>query len=224
MIEIPRQRPIRSFVRRQGRMTIAQKEALDSLWSVYGMSIAPESSNPTMNEQRPLILDIGFGQGQSLVELAQYYTDHQVLGVEVHRPGIGQAMHLAQSLDLSNIKIVTGDIAELLPMLIPDASLSRVYILFPDPWQKSRHRKRRLIQSNFVALLVQKMRDGGIIHLATDWKDYARHMSDVMATIPNIQQQSSELHWRPHTKYEDRGLRLGYSIYDLVYAKYALSE
>lgn len=214
-------RPVRSFVCRQGRMTLAQRDALVSLWPIYGVSVSAESYDWThlFDRPAPLILDIGFGQGQSLIELAQYYPDHNVLGVEVHRPGIGQAMHLAKTFGLFNIKIIAGDVATLLPTMIPTDSLSRVYILFSDPWHKTRHQKRRLIKQPFVTQLVSKLQKGGVIHLATDWEDYAHQIASVMGKLENLQKQSPETNWRPHTKYEQRGLCLGYTIYDLVYLK-----
>lgn len=214
-------RTVRSFVRRQGRLTVAQKEALNTLWSRYGLDSGETVFDWSQIFARvaPVILDIGFGQGGSLVKLAQHYPDHNVVGIEVHRPGIGHCLLEAEQQQLEHMRVVCNDVVEVLQQSISDDSLQRIYILFPDPWHKKRHHKRRLIQPDFVMKLVSKLQKGGVLHIATDWKDYAQHIVAVLEGIADLQAQPMSESWRPQTKYEQRGLRLGHSIYDYVYAK-----
>lgn len=221
MINEKRRRTIRSFVLRQGRLTVAQQDALQTLWPKYGLEINQGllDWSDVFVRDAPIILDIGFGQGGSLVNLAAHYTDHNVVGVEVHRPGIGHCLIHAHQLQLEHLRVICGDCTEVVQRAIPDNSLHRIYILFPDPWHKKRHQKRRLIQPEFLSQLVSKLQHGGVLHIATDWQDYAEYIARVIETVTNLQKQPAESSWRPQTKYEQRGLRLGHSIYDFVYTK-----
>ena len=231
-------RPIRSFVIRSGRMTRAQTRAMESHWQEYGIEPDPLSKNPIDPEkkpseldfnqlfgrQAPTFLEIGFGMGQSLVAMAKMRPQDNFIGVDVCEPGIGSVIGLAVREGVKNLRIVQGDAVELLRHRISAHSLSGVYIFFPDPWHKRRHHKRRLIQPSFVELIIARLSKGGHLHAATDWEDYARHISKTLAgsTLCN-QAADGEYCQRPDyrslTKYEARGQRLGHGVWDLIYQK-----
>ncbi|MBL4621491.1 MAG: tRNA (guanosine(46)-N7)-methyltransferase TrmB [Immundisolibacteraceae bacterium] len=231
-------RPIRSFVIRSGRMTRAQSRAMDAHWQEYGIGSDTRPNNATDDEaksnkldyqqlfdrQAPTFLEIGFGMGQSLVAMAKMRPQDNFIGVDVCEPGIGSVIGLAVREQVKNLRIVQGDAVELLRHRITEQSLSGVYIFFPDPWHKRRHHKRRLIQSNFVDLIISRLRIGGHLHAATDWEDYARHISKTLASSSLTNQApDSEYCPRPDyrslTKYEARGQRLGHGVWDLIYQK-----
>ena len=183
MMEPVRQRSIRSFVRRQGRLTSAQQRALDSCWQRFGVTL----SAPSMLDLEVLfgrsatrVLEIGFGDGESLVTMAHNHPESDFLGIEVYRPGIGRLLQQANALELNNLRVIGMDAVEVLISYIPAACLDRIQIFFPDPWPKKRHHKRRLIQADFVTLLGTKLKPGGCLHLATDWEHYAQHMLAVL--------------------------------------------
>jgi len=213
-------RHIQSFVRREGRLTPAQKRALLTLWHVYGLGTEEEfDADQAFPRKAPIILEIGFGDGRNLAEMALSHPEFNFLGIEVHRPGIG---HLLQALDknrLSNVRVFCLDAVEVLKKLIRDHSLQRINIFFPDPWPKKRHHKRRLIQPDFVTLMAKKLLPGGILHLATDWPEYAQAMQDAIATCPQLHPIQASIVFPPRciTKYEIRGQRLGHVVTDLTY-------
>ena len=227
MNALPHHRPIRSFVRREGRITTAQQKALDTLWPYYG--VADEGALPDLNtlfgRTAPRVLEIGFGNGESLAATAAAYPETDYLGIEVHRPGVGHLLKLLGEQELTNVRIICADACAVLASRLPDASLDRIQIFFPDPWPKKRHHKRRLIQPPFVALLADKLKPGGILHLATDWENYAEHMLSVLqgeARLVNTQASGSFAARpadRPPTKFERRGQRLGHRVYDLIYRR-----
>jgi tRNA (guanine-N7-)-methyltransferase len=202
-------RPIRSFVRREGRLTKGQERALNELWDKYGIS----------NENCLLDLDKVFER------MAAEYSDEDYLGIEVHRPGVGALLLLIEEHGLSNIRLMCEDAVEIFKHRIADNSLDRVQLFFPDPWQKKRHHKRRILQSKFVSLVAQKLKHGGLFHLATDWEDYALQMVDVMSKSADFENIASDSDfvprpdYRPLTKFEQRGQRLGHGVWDLIYKK-----
>ena len=232
--QIPQQEPqakprrgIRSFVCRSGRMTDGQAQAYQRLWPIYG--ILPQAElldfGRLYGNAQPVVLEIGFGMGQSLANMAMTHPDLNYLGVEVHKPGVGSLLAEIAAHELTNIRVVHGDAVALLEKYIPNESLAGVQIFFPDPWHKTRHHKRRLIQAEFIQLLHQKLHLGGFIHLATDWRDYAVHMQRVFAANNGFVNQGGEDGFmpnrldRPATKFERRGELLGHGVWDLYYKK-----
>lgn len=212
-------RSIKSFVLRQGRMTDRQKLALEQHWPVCGL----ESKNGLLalpevfQRKAATFLEIGFGMGTSLAIMAQQHPEHNYIGVEVHKPGVGSLLDLCQEKQLTNIRVFNEDVNTVLAEAIPDDSLQGVFIFFPDPWPKQKHKKRRLVQVEFIKKILPKLQCGGFIHLATDWQDYAEHMQKVMAQIPELNAVAPGA--RPSTKFEQRGERLGHGIWDLMFTK-----
>jgi len=220
-------RRIRSFVKREGRMTSAQRRAIEELWPRYGVEPGqPIHFGELFRRDCPVVLEIGFGNGESLATMAQQNPDRCYIGVEVHRPGVGSLLLNIERLGLTNLRLSMTDSVEFLQTQIPDASLSAVQIFFPDPWPKARHHKRRLVQPDFVQLLQRKIRSGGTLHLATDWPDYAEHMMLVMEAadgFSNVVGPGKWLPrpaWRPETRFERRGVKLGHPVHDLMYSRH----
>jgi tRNA (guanine-N7-)-methyltransferase len=222
-----RRRPVRSYVLRKGRVTEGQRRALEELWPVYGIEPGDTSIDfaDIFGNRRPVILEIGFGNGDATWQMAAAEPDSNFLGVEVHRPGVGHLLLKIEEHGLENVRIVCEDAVEVLASRVADASLDGVRIYFPDPWHKKRHHKRRIIQRPFIELLARKMSAGGILHMATDWAPYAEHMLEVMQASPEFENLSPageychQPEWRPPTKYEQRGERLGHEVFDLVYRR-----
>ena len=220
-------RRIRSFVLRTGRMTDGQKKAYARLWPQLGLDLSPDllDYQHVFGREAPRVFEIGFGMGDSLAAMAAAEPDKDFIGVEVHSPGVGRLMSLAEDQGLTNLRMFCDDAVEVLEQRIPDASLSRVQVYFPDPWHKKRHHKRRLIQPAFIQLLRQKLLPGGIIHLATDWENYAEHMMAVMSEAEGFSNMQGPGHYaprpdfRPMTKFEKRGERLGHGVWDLLFRK-----
>lgn len=220
-------RRIRSFVLRTGRMTEGQKRAYDIHWPTKGLALADGKVDfaDVFGRRAPVALEIGFGMGDSLAAMAKNDPDTDFVGVEVHSPGVGRLMYLIDELGIDNLRAYCDDAVEVLEHCVPDASLSRVQIYFPDPWHKKRHHKRRLIQPDFIALLAQKLCDGGVLHLATDWENYAEHMMAVMTASPDFSNTQGlgvyapRPEYRPVTKFEKRGERLGHGVWDLLFVK-----
>lgn len=229
MIEIQNtfKKTIRSFVRREGRMTDGQTRAIETLWPQFGCVIADGLFNQQthFNRTAPLVFEIGFGMGHSLLQMAQAEPQHDFIGVEVHRPGVGRLLQDLEQAKIKNVKVYAEDAVDVLKQCMADNSLSSVQIYFPDPWHKKRHHKRRLIQLEFLELLKNKMKVGGILHLATDWENYAQHMMEVLSASPHFkntagdQQYSPKPERRPNTKFEKRGERLGHGVWDLVFER-----
>lgn len=215
---------IKSFVRHQGRFTPRQKHALQNLGSSY---LLPSDNAFTQekyfSQQSKLIVEIGFGMGQSLIEMACTQPENNFVGIEVYRPGVGSLIAHCEEQQLKNLKVYNHDAMLILPNCFQDSSIDKINVFFPDPWPKTRHHKRRLIQPTFVKLLTEKLKNGGILHLATDSDDYARHMLTVLTAETNLTQQSNtnftERLDRPLSKYELRGQRLGHQIWDLLFVK-----
>ena len=218
-------RAIRSFVRREGRITEAQKRALEELLPRYGVEPgeAPLDFVALFGRDAPVHVEIGFGNGEALAAMAAAHPQNNYLGIEVHRPGVGAMLRRIEAEGLANVRVACTDAKELLDRRIPQDSLSAVYIFFPDPWHKTRHHKRRLVQAEFVALLARKLKTGGLLHLATDWEDYAQHMLAVLSAeegfenVAGPNQYALRPETRPHTRFERRGQRLGHGVRDLVF-------
>ncbi len=219
-------RHIRSFVRREGRITAGQRRALQDLWPRYGLEADSVLDMATIFGRRALCtLEIGFGNGDALATMAEQQPECDFIGIEVHRPGIGRLLQQLETCKLDNVRVMREDAVQVLKSCIPDNSLDRVLLFFPDPWHKKRHHKRRIVQAGFIELLARKIRRGGCLHMATDWEDYAVHMLEVMEQSPAFHNCagtgnfSPRPDYRPVTKFEQRGQRLGHGVWDLVFQR-----
>jgi tRNA (guanine-N7-)-methyltransferase len=227
MTDLDKSHRIRSYVLRTGRMTPGQRRAYDEGWQRWGLeySSGELSIDTVFGRPGPRVLEIGFGMGQSLAQMARVNPDTNFIGIEVHRPGVGRLLHSIAEYDIRNLRVYCHDAVEILRDSIADASLDTVQIFFPDPWHKKRHNKRRLIQPEFVALLVRKLKPGGILHLATDWEDYAQQMMVVLSGADGLSNTCGDGEFsprpeqRPLTKFELRGERLGHGVWDLVFSR-----
>jgi tRNA (guanine-N7-)-methyltransferase len=213
-------------VRREGRITRAQEQALERLWPRYGLEAgAPLDLDACFGRHAPRTLEIGFGNGASLAGMAGQEPAADFLGIEVHRPGVGHLLLAIAERELGNVRVICADAVQVLKDCLPDAALDRVLLFFPDPWPKKRHHKRRIVQPDFVELLARKLRPGGILHLATDWAHYAQHMLEVMADAASFRNRagpgnySPRPDYRPVTRFEQRGLRLGHGVRDLLFER-----
>ena len=223
-----RNRPIRSFVMRTGRMTVGQMRALEELWPKYGVefSAEPLSLDSLFGRAAPCTLEIGFGNGEHLAALAAAHPERDYFGIEVHRPGVGHLLLLASLNNLTNVRASSHDAVEVLREQIAEGSLDEVLVLFPDPWHKKRHHKRRLIQPPFVELIASRLRQGGVLRLATDWKEYALQMLEVLSAAETLFINLSPTgDWMPRpeerapTRFEKRGARLGHGVWDLAFIR-----
>ncbi len=224
--ELPLHRNIRSFIRRQGRLTQAQQYALDNHWQDYGLDPTLAYKFADMfGRVAPLCIEIGFGNGEGLASIAAANPDKDYIGIEVHRPGVGHLMMLLHQQGLTNVRIYCHDAIEILEQKIADDSLAAVHLFFPDPWPKKKHHKRRIVQPSFCRLLVNKLRVGGYFHAATDWQNYAEVMLAVLSAETALSNDSPEKNYcqrpahRPLTKFEQRGLKLGHGVWDLIFTK-----
>ncbi|MFC5739978.1 tRNA (guanosine(46)-N7)-methyltransferase TrmB [Dyella tabacisoli] len=220
-------RRIRSFVLREGRMTPAQQRAFDEHWSRYGIdySGAAQDYSSRFGRSAPLVLEIGFGNGEALAWASEHDRARDFIGIEVHGPGVGRLMNALAARDASNVRLYKHDAVEVLENEIAPSTLAEARIWFPDPWHKKRHNKRRIIQPDFVAMLASRMAPDGLLHLATDWQPYAEHMLEVMEAAPDWRNQlgpgeyAEKPEWRIETHFERRGLKLGHGVWDLLYRK-----
>lgn len=220
-------RKVRSFVRRPGRATTAQRRALAELLPRHGISDAEERLDlgRLFGRDAKRVLDIGFGDGEALVTNALNNPAVDYLGIEVHEPGIGHLLLLLEQAAITNVRVVARDASDVVPQLIADASFDAVDLFFPDPWPKKRHHKRRLVQPPFVAQIARVLKREGFLHVATDWPDYARHTREVLAQNADLVAVEAAdlchnpLALRPPTKFERRGRRLGHDVVDLFYRK-----
>ena len=220
-------RTIRSYVLRQGRLTPGQQNALSQHWTRYGIDFNPALLDLTalFGRTAPVTLEIGFGDGASLLQQAMQHPERDYLGIEVHKPGVGRLLSRCHEAGLSNLRVINHDAVEVLNLQIPDNSLDCVQLFFPDPWHKKRHHKRRILQTEFAALVLRKLKPAGLFHMATDWQAYAEHMLTVMETMTGFKNVSGKHQYtpnqgrRPLTKFEQRGQRLGHGVYDLLYEK-----
>ena len=221
----PPRRAIKSFVTRAGRMGTGQIKALAELGPKFVLPYQPEKLDlaATFGRTAPVVLEIGFGMGGATAEIAATLPDHDFIGCEVHEPGVGALLKLIDEKQLGNIRIVQHDAVEVLRDMVGEGALAGVHIFFPDPWHKKRHNKRRLIQPAFVAQLVKHIAPGGYLHCATDWQPYAEQMLEVLSAEPALLNTAAgyadKPAYRPLTKFEARGLRLGHGVWDLVFRK-----
>jgi tRNA (guanine-N7-)-methyltransferase len=221
----PPHRGIRSYVRRAGRTTAGQAKALEALGPRFLVPYAesPLDFGAAFGRSAPTVLEIGFGMGEATAHIAGVMPDHNFLCCEVHPPGVGSLLRRIGEHELTNIRIVQHDAVEVLRHMIAPASLAGVHIFFPDPWHKLRHHKRRLVQPPFAQLLASRLQPGGYVHCATDWEHYAQQMLEVLAAEPQLANTAEGFapkpHYRPLTKFENRGLRLGHGVWDVVFRK-----
>lgn len=220
-------RRIRSFVMRTGRKTEGQRYALEHYWPHYGLPYEPRSTldfSTLFAGKQALKLEIGFGMGDSLVQMAQQDPTSGFLGIEVHSPGVGHCLAALHQAALKNLKLISHDAIEVLENMIPAQSLDAVLLFFPDPWHKQRHHKRRIVNAQFRDLVFAALKPGGQLHMATDWQDYAQHMARELLSdnrfvnLGNVQGYSDKPDYRPTTKFERRGQRLGHGVWDLLFA------
>ena len=222
-----RHRTIRSFVRRTGRLTPSQQRALTELWPDYGVDFGATELDldSLFSRPQPVVLEIGFGNGETLVQQASENPALNFVGIEVHEPGVGHCLLRALDANISNLRVIKHDAIEVLEQRIPPLSLQRINIYFPDPWPKKRHHKRRLLQPSFLALLHDRLEAGGTVHVATDWANYAQHIDEVFASVELFHCDERREHDgdrpldRPSTKFEKRGLKKGHRIVDWRFTK-----
>jgi tRNA (guanine-N7-)-methyltransferase len=219
--------PIRSYVLRQGRMTEAQQRAFETLWPRYGLTLdgGTLKRSAIFGNNNPVTLEIGFGNGETLAQLALQHPEHNYLGVEVHSPGVGHLMIRLAQQESNNVRILQCDALALLRHYLPAGSLTGVLLYFPDPWPKRRHHKRRIVRPEFAELVHRALQPGGILHMATDWEQYAQYMMHILSAHPGFINQAGVGHFsprpdsRPLTKFEQRGQRLGHGVWDLLFKR-----
>ncbi|WP_191602098.1 tRNA (guanosine(46)-N7)-methyltransferase TrmB [Marinomonas algicola] len=220
-------RTIRSFVVRSGRMTEGQQKAYDANWAFYGLNLEDGQLHyqDVFGRESDIVVEVGFGMGASLVEMAKNAPDKDFIGIEVHPPGVAKLMMLADEAGVKNIRVFCDDAIEVMANCIPNASVATFQLFFPDPWHKKRHNKRRIVQATFAEKIAEILKPTGTFHMATDWQPYAEHMMEVMEaqTLYENVAGKNTFHprpdWRPLTKFEQRGERLGHGVWDLIYAK-----
>ena len=219
------QRHIRSFVLRQGRVSNAQRRALDVLLPRFGIPYAdsPYDFDAAFGRSAPRFLEIGFGMGETTARIAAAHPQNDYIGVEVHTPGVGALLREIEAQQLTNIRIIQHDAVEVVARMISATSLSGIHLFFPDPWPKKRHHKRRLLQSPFVHLLASRLQSGGYVHVATDWEEYAAEILNVCSAEPALVNTAAEFAprpaYRPQTKFESRGVKLGHGVWDIVFVR-----
>lgn len=218
-------RAIRSFVLRQGRLSNAQRRACETLLPQLGIPFQTNviDLNDIFGRDASKILEIGFGMGDSTATIAQTNPQNDYLGIEVHTPGVGSLLNKIDELQLTNVRIIQHDAVEVIQYMLPPECLQGIHIFFPDPWPKAKHHKRRLIQPEFVAHLCDRLQPGGYLHVATDWQDYATHILQVLQQEPTLQNTAEDFalrpEYRPMTKFEQRGIKLGHDVWDLIFLK-----
>jgi len=221
-------RPIRSFVLREGRFTEGQQRAFDRCWPKFGVDCAAGEQldlAALFGNDNPVYLEIGFGNGEALAESAARHPERNYLGIEVHRPGVGHLLLRVEEEGLQNVRVMRHDAMELLRHSLAEGSLSGILLFFPDPWHKKRHHKRRIVRPEFAALAARVLRPGGLLHMATDWEDYAHHMLEVMSGASEFENSAGKEQFsprpeeRPLTKFEQRGQRLGHGVWDLLFRR-----
>ncbi len=220
-------RSIRSFVMRTGRLTEGQASALERVWPKLGLEHDQDLvlDNTFENPNAPLVVEVGYGTGDSLVEMAKQEPEKNFIGIEVHTPGVGRLLHNAETEGLTNLRTYKEDAVQIFENHMPEKCIDRMQLYFPDPWHKKRHHKRRIVQPNFVEVVRKKLKIGGVWHMATDWENYAEHMLEVMNSAPGFKNLSADNtyvekpDYRPHTKFEARGERLGHGVWDLIFER-----
>jgi tRNA (guanine-N7-)-methyltransferase len=218
-------RPVRSFVLRQGRLSPAQQRALDTLMPIYGIPFTdtPLDFDRAFGRRAPRVLEIGFGMGETTAVIARMRPDDDFLGIEVHSPGVGSLLRQVKEQGLTNVRVIRHDAVELVATMIPPASLAGIHVFFPDPWPKKRHHKRRLLKPAFVHDLAQRLAPGGYVHTATDWEDYAHEILATLTAEPLLANAADGFaprpDYRPLTKFETRGLKLGHRVWDVRFLR-----
>jgi len=220
-------RTIKSFIKREGRLTPGQQRALESLWPQFGIDFSEQEIDfeKTFGRTAETVLEIGFGNGESLWKMAQADADRNYIGIEVHRPGVGHLLQLIEQSGINNLRIISHDAVDVINYQIAENSLHKAQLFFPDPWHKKKHHKRRIVQDEFVNMLAQKINSDGVFHLATDWEHYAEHMLEVMnrnQSFINLADDNTFVpkpDYRPTTKFEIRGQKLGHGVWDRLYKK-----
>jgi tRNA (guanine-N7-)-methyltransferase len=220
-------RKVRSFVKREGRLTKNQERAIENYWSSMGLNHSDGliDAQALFANDNPVVLEIGFGMGKSLVEMAKAAPELNFIGIEVHKPGVGACISSAVEAEVTNLKVYEHDAIEILADCIAENSLTTVQLFFPDPWHKKKHHKRRIVSAEFVETIRQKLKLGGVFHMATDWQNYAECMLADMNNSPGYINLSDSCDYvprpdsRPLTKFENRGQRLGHGVWDLQFAK-----
>lgn len=217
--------PIRSYVLRQGRFSRGQQRAYAELLPRFGVAYAPQPLNlrEVFGRNAPVVVEIGFGMGETTAHIAAAHPGVDYLAIEVHTPGVGSLLRQLEEQRLENVRVIQHDAVEVLRDMLPPASLSGVHIYFPDPWPKKRHHKRRLVQADFTALIAGRLVPGGYVHLATDWEEYAVQVLAILEATPGLANTAegfaSRPEWRPETKFERRGLKLGHGVWDVVFKR-----
>ncbi|MFT5549277.1 MAG: tRNA (guanine-N7-)-methyltransferase [Candidatus Azotimanducaceae bacterium] len=225
--ELKTDRAIRSFARRSGRMTLGQKHALSEYWPLYGIDYELTQANVTtaIQDYESVILEIGFGNGDALIEMAGNAPDVLYIGVEVHRPGVGRCLNIIEKTKLANVRLISYDAIEVMQHMIPAQSLDKVLLFFPDPWHKKRHNKRRIVNQKFRDLAFSLLKPDAHLHFATDWQEYAEYMAEELLSDVRFSNQgdsdgyAQRPDYRPRTRFEQRGLNLGHGVWDLVFKK-----
>jgi len=225
--EKPTRREIKSFILRQGRRTKAQQHALDNYWLDYGIEFSKRLLNfkTLFNNENEVIVEIGFGNGDSLLQQAINQPEYNFIGIEVHSPGVGHLIHHAHAQKIKNLKVIRHDAIDVLNHQIADGSIRQVQLFFPDPWHKQRHQKRRIMNPAFIASIFQKLQADGFFHMATDWQHYAQQMLTQMDAADGFINTAGPGNYSPtyaarcETKFERRGLKLGHGVWDLIYQK-----
>ncbi|QJQ95476.1 MULTISPECIES: tRNA (guanosine(46)-N7)-methyltransferase TrmB [Halomonadaceae] len=222
-------RGIKSYVLRAGRMTVAQTRGLEEVWPRMGLTLAAgrQDLDGLFGRQAPRVVEVGFGMGASLIEQAERHPERDFIGIEVHAPGVGKLLDEADKRGLSNLHVYREDALRVLDECIPEASLDTLQLFFPDPWPKKKHQKRRILQPAFAELVRTRLKPGGLFHMATDWEHYAEQMAETMAAAPGYRNLASAQtapfvprpDFRPLTKFEARGERLGHGVWDLIFAR-----
>ena len=221
---------VKSFVKREGRLTNAQTRAIENNWATMGLTtdMGMLDFTTVFGNANPVVVEIGFGMGKSLVEMAQNAPELNFIGIEVHKPGVGACLAEAEEVGVTNLRVFDHDAVEVLAQCIPDKSLHRLQLYFPDPWHKKRHHKRRIVQNEFVQNVHKKLVEGGYFHMATDWEPYAEHMIEVMQNQDNFTNTATDglyvprPDYRPITKFEVRGQKLGHGVWDIIFAAKSL--
>ncbi|NRA20006.1 MAG: tRNA (guanosine(46)-N7)-methyltransferase TrmB [Oceanospirillaceae bacterium] len=220
-------RTIRSFVMRAGRTTLGQERALTEIWPIFGLTVADGliDFEQIFGREAETVLEIGFGMGDSLISMAKAAPQQNFIGIEVHRPGVGRLLSRIGEENLSNIRVYSEDAIDVLANCIPDGELHALQLFFPDPWHKKKHHKRRIVQADFAQVIKLKLAVGGSFHMATDWQNYAEYMMEVMEAAPGFRNIagsgifSPQPQWRPVTKFQRRGEKLGHGVWDLIYQR-----
>jgi tRNA (guanine-N7-)-methyltransferase len=217
--------PIRSYVLRQGRYSPAQQRAFEELMPRFGLSYRPAALDfaAAFGRKAPVVAEIGFGMGETTARIAAANPGNDYLAIEVHAPGVGSLLKHIDAGAIANVRIVQHDAVEVMRDMVPPASLAAIHVFFPDPWPKKRHHKRRLLQADFVALAASRLAPGGLLHVATDWQEYAGQVLEVLSACPAFRNTAEDYAprppWRPETKFERRGLNLGHGVWDLLFTK-----